>query len=138
MNELDTRHLYEVLDLNAEYRRRYLAQLEIPMYGTFEKVMFYDVLQQLTLQVTMEHFNREKIEEVKLMLKGIAKFAAALSFPKVHCDTIGAISAFGFQDQYNVDFHDMSTGSPLQDLKVDLLKELKKKVKAVTGGRKDI
>ena len=45
--------------------------LDIPMYARFSKVMFYDVLQQLTLQVVMLHYNRERIRANKLKLKFI-------------------------------------------------------------------
>lgn len=43
-------------------------------------------------------------------------------------DTIGAITAGGFQDLYDVDFHEFTTGNTKQDEKIELMNELKKKV----------
>lgn len=46
-------------------------------------------------------------------------------------DTIGAITCGKYQDLYDVEFHDFSTGSKQQDDKIELMNELKKKVAEV-------
>ena len=96
-------------DLNCMRRRRYMAMLDIPMYDDFKKVMFYDVLQQLTIFIVMYKYNVKRIEDNKKKLK-------AISIMKYGCtthndDTIGAITAGGFQDLYDVDFHEFTTGN---------------------------
>ena len=116
-------------DKNCARRRRYMAQLEIPMYDNFKKVMFYDVLQQLTLQVVMYHYNQEQIEKNKKAMKAISIMKFASGNP--NDDTLGAIACGRFQNDYDVDFHNFATGHGKLDLKIDLMNQLKKKVKEI-------
>ena len=111
-------------DANCARRRRYMAMLDIPVYNTFQKVMFYDVLQQLTIHIVMYHYNKTLIEKNKAKMAVIAAFSG-----NVNNDTLGAIACTQFQHQYDVKFHDFTTGNATMDLKVDLMNELKKKVK---------
>ena len=52
-------------DVNCMRRRRYMAMLDIPMYDDFKKVMFYDVLQQLTIFIVMYKYNEDRIKKNK-------------------------------------------------------------------------
>ena len=49
-------------------------------------------------------------------------------------DTIGAIGCLQYQDSYDVTFHDFTSGhGPRMDIKIDLMNQLKKKVKEVAA-----
>ena len=113
-------------DLHATRRRRYIAQMAIPMYDNFSKVYFYDVLQQMTLQVVMLAYNAERIRQNKAELK-------VLNFWKggTANDTLAAMTAGQFQKDYDVDFHTMSAGIAGGEMerKIDLMNQLKKEVK---------
>ena len=61
-------------DINCLRRRRYMAMLDIPMYDDFKKVMFYDVLQQLSIHIVMYKNNKKRIEETKKKLRTISMF----------------------------------------------------------------
>ena len=52
-------------DVNCLRRRRYMAMLDIPMYDEFKKVMFYDVLQQLSIFIVMYKYNEDRIKKNK-------------------------------------------------------------------------
>ena len=81
-------------DKNCMRRRRYIAMLDIPMYEDFKKVMFYDVLQQLTLMIVMHHYNASKIKNNKRKLTAIS--VMKYGCPTPNDDTLGAISAGKF------------------------------------------
>ena len=51
-------------------------------------------------------------------------------------DTIGAITHGQYQDMYDCDFHDFTTGNIRQDEKIELMNELKKKTAEI--GKKSI
>ena len=51
-----------------------MAMLDIPMYDDFKKVMFYDVLQQLSIHIVMYKNNKKRIEETKKKLRTISMF----------------------------------------------------------------
>ena len=68
--------------------------LDIPMYEDFKKVMFYDVLQQLTLMIVMHHYNASKIKNNKRKLRTIS--VMKYGGPTPNDDTLGAISAGKF------------------------------------------
>ena len=117
-------------DKNCMRRRRYMAMLDIPMYEDFKRVMFYDVLQQLTLLVVMQRYNAKKIKSNKAKLKAISTMKYGCSTP--NDDTLGAMAAGRFQAEYDVDFHDFSSGNGKLDAKIELMNELKAKVNECT------
>ena len=86
--------MHQNFDKNCMRRRRYMAVLDIPMYEDFKKVMFYDVLQQLTLLVVMQRYNAKKIKNNKRKLKAISAMRYGCSSPSD--DTLGAIAAGRF------------------------------------------
>lgn len=47
-------------------RRNYLASLRIPTYGTFSKVLFYDTLQQMCLQINAYNKHKLAIEKMRV------------------------------------------------------------------------
>ena len=104
--------------------------LDIPMYEGFKKVMFYDVLQQLTLLIVMHHYNAKKIKNNKRKLKAISIMRYGCSNP--NDDTLGAISAGKFQSDYDINFSDFTTGSRKMDMRIELMNELRSKVSEIT------
>lgn len=109
----------DLLDVHAERRRRYLAQLEIPMYENYGSVHFYDVLQQMTLQVVMLAYNRELIAKNKKLMKAISIMKTGK--PGHGDDTLGAIAAEHLQADYDVDFHDFAQNMTKLDKKIELM-----------------
>ena len=65
--------LERILRNNKNTRRRFIAGLEIPTYGNFKLVYFYDVLQMMTQLVVSFHYDKEKISETKMKLNAIAR-----------------------------------------------------------------
>ena len=51
------------------YRRRMIANLEIPSHKNLEQFMYYDVLVAICKQTCMNHYNRDKIQEKKEKLR---------------------------------------------------------------------
>ena len=86
-----------------------MAMLDIPMYDDFKKVMFYDVLQQLSIHIVMYKNNKKRIDETKKKLRTISMFKYGA--PQHLDDTIGAITHGQYQDLYDVDFHNFTTGN---------------------------
>ena len=75
--------------------------------------------------------NNEKfIQDNKKKLKTISMFKYGCY--TANDDTIGAITAGDFQNMYDVDFHSFTTGNKKQDVKIELMNELKKKVAEVS------
>ena len=54
---------------NKFHRLNYLMALEIPTYGGFKYIQFYDVLQMMTQKVIEFNYEKEKISTMKSQLK---------------------------------------------------------------------
>ena len=48
------------------FRRRFVAQLQIPTYCQLKKVMFFDVIQQLCDKKNFQLFHKERLRKERL------------------------------------------------------------------------
>ena len=64
---------------SSTYRQHLISALEIPTFGRFQRVMFYDTLQKLSNRAFMITHNKEVLRENYLQLKIISKLTGQQS-----------------------------------------------------------
>ena len=64
-DEMSDQEVETILRSNKFHRLNYLMALEIPTYGGFKYIQFYDVLQMMTQKVVEYDYEKEKISTMK-------------------------------------------------------------------------
>ena len=64
-DEMSDQEVETILRSNKFHRLNYLMALEIPTYGGFKYIQFYDVLQMMTQKVVEYDYEKEKISTLK-------------------------------------------------------------------------
>ena len=63
--EMSDQEVEQILRSNKFHRLNYLMALEIPTYGGFKYLQFYDVIQMMTQKVVEYDYEKEKISTLK-------------------------------------------------------------------------
>ena len=64
-DEMSDQEVETILRSNKFHRLNYLMALEVPTYGGFKYIQFYDVLQMMTQKVVEYDYEKEKISTLK-------------------------------------------------------------------------
>lgn len=121
----------KIVKSNKRARQRYIAFLEIPTYGNFKYVYFYDTLQMMTQTIVSYSYDQEKIKEKKAALNFIGRIKGQKadfmrSSTNQNIDVMEAMESVGYKENYGDDFEDFLSGFGKMDKRIDKFNELKK------------
>lgn len=112
-------------------RRAYLVSLRIPTFGGFKRVLFYDTLQQMCLQINAYNKDKVAIEKMKLQ----SSVLHALKSASINSDTdmkTKLLEQVAKEEEENndmMDIDDVINSLHVMSSRIELLQQLKERVK---------